>query len=282
MKPLKHSKLKNTGVLFELLVRQVASDTLNNNDSKAIPIIKKYFSKSTELSKELKLYQTLTTERFSSEDKAKYLIDVVLSAHAQLNRNTLNRQKYNLIKEIRTNYVLEDFFKSKVNNYKELAAAFKLFEHAAADNPVDFVNNKYTLIEHITKTVTKPINESSSEMNAFIKQDKDVRLLSYKLLVDKFNTKYSGLNEGQKSILRTYINSVSDGIELNSFVKQESDSLQKQLKPLIETVSDKIVKIKLKEVQNILTSIKSVKTIKESHILNLLRYHELIKELKKI
>lgn len=282
MKPLKHSKLKNTGVLFELLVRQVASDTLNNNDSKAIPIIKKYFSKSTELAKELRLYQTLTTERFNHEDKAKYLIDVVLSAHSQLNRNTLNRQKYNLIKDIRANYILEDFFKSKVTNYKELAAAYKLFEHSAADNPVDFVNNKYTLIEHITKSTVKPIQESSSEMNLFIKQDKDVRLLSYKLLVDKFNTKYSGLNEGQKSILRAYINSVSDGTELNSFVKQESNNLQKQLKPLIETVSDKVVKIKLKEVHNILTSIKSVKTIKESHILNLLRYHELIKELKKI
>lgn len=282
MKPLKHSKLKNTGVLFELLVRQVASDTLNSSDSKAIPIIKKYFSKSTELAKELKLYQTLTTERFTNKDKATYLIDVVLNAHASLNRNALNRQKYNLIKEIKANYVLEDFFKSKVNNYKELASAFKLFEHTAADNPIDFVNNKYTLIEHITKVATKPVTESSSEINSFIKQDKDVRLLSYKLLVDKFNTKYSGLNEGQKLILRTYINSISDGTELNSFVKSESENLQKQLKPLIETVEDKVVKIKLKEVQNILTSIKSVKTVKESHVLNLLRYHELIKELKKV
>jgi hypothetical protein len=67
MKNLKHSKFKNTGVLFELLVRQVASDTLNNNDSKAIPLIKKYFAKSNELAKELNLYQTLVKEKFSKE-----------------------------------------------------------------------------------------------------------------------------------------------------------------------------------------------------------------------
>ena len=173
MKNLKHSKFKNTGVLFELLVRQVASDTLNNNDSKAIPLIKKYFAKSTTLAKELNLYQTLVKEKFSKEDKADSLIEAVLVAKSQLNQAILSRQKYNLIKEIKNNYVLEDFFKSKVNNYKTLAAIFKLFEYTIADNPIESVNNKYTLIEHITRNEVKKPNELN-EMSAFIKQDKEV------------------------------------------------------------------------------------------------------------
>ena len=74
MKSLRHSKFKNTGVLFELLVRQVASDTLNNIDSKAIVLIKKYFAKSTELSKEFNLYQTLIKEKYSKGEKANHLI----------------------------------------------------------------------------------------------------------------------------------------------------------------------------------------------------------------
>ena len=139
MKNLKHSKFKNTGVLFELLVRQVASDTLNNSDSKAIPLIKKYFANSTELAKELSLYQTLVKEKFTREDKASNLIEAVLAAKTKLNQSVLNRQKYNLIKEIKSNYVLEDFFKSKVNNYKTLAAVYKLFEYTVADNPVEIV-----------------------------------------------------------------------------------------------------------------------------------------------
>jgi hypothetical protein len=281
MKNLKHSKFKNTGVLFELLVRQVASDTLNNNDSKAIPIIKKYFAKSTELAKELNLYQTLVKEKFAKEDKAGHLIDAVSAAKAKLNQTVINRQKYNLIKEIKNTYVLEDFFKTKVSNYKTLAAIYKLFEYTIADSPVESVNNRYTLIEHITRKDVKksvPLNEMSS----FIKQDKEVRLLSYKILVDRFNEKYSDLNEGQKSILRNYINAVSEGTELKSFIGEEVSKLQKSLKSLTSKVDDKVVKIKLTEVSNLLSKIASAKTVKDTHILSLLRYHELVKELKKV
>ena len=281
MKNLKHSKFKNTGVLFELLVRQVASDTLNNNDSKAIPLIKKYFAKSNELAKELNLYQTLVKEHFTKEEKANYLIEAVLVAKSQINQATLNRQKYNLIKEIRDTYNVEDFFKSKVNNYKTLAAIYKLFEFTIADNPTESVNNRYTIIEHITRKEVK-VKTELNEMSDFVKQDKDVRLLSYKILVDKFNDKYSNLNEGQKSILRNYINTVSDGPDLKDFIVKESTKLQKDLKTLTSKVDDAVVKIKLTEVTNLLKELASVKAIKDNHILNLLRYHELIKELKKV
>ena len=281
MRNLKHSKFKNTGVLFELLVRQVASDTLNNSDSKAIPLIKKYFAKSTELAKELSLYQTLVKEKFTREDKANSLIEAVLTAKNNLNQSVLNRQKYNLIKEIKNNYVLEDFFKSKVNNYKTLAAVYKLFEYTVADNPVEIVNNKYTIVEHITRSEVKKAS-AINEMSDFVKQDKEVRLLSYKILVDKFNDKYSKLNEGQKSLLRNYINSVSEGIELKEFINTEVTKLQKDLNAAAEKVDDTVVKIKLTEVSNLLKEVKTAKSIKDNHILSLLRYHELIKELKKI
>ena len=281
MKNLKHSKFKNTGVLFELLVRQVASDTLNNNDSKAIPLIKKYFAKSNELAKELNLYQTLVKEHFTKEEKANYLIEAVLVAKSQINQATLNRQKYNLIKEIRDTYNIEDYFKSKVNNYKTLAAIYKLFEFTIADNPTESVNNRYTIVEHITRKEVK-VKTELNEMSDFIKQDKDVRLLSYKILVDKFNEKYYDLNEGQKSILRNYINAVSEGTELKSFIVKEVNKLQNSLKTLTSKVDDKVVKIKLTEVTNLLNEISVAKSIKDTHILSLLRYHELIKELKKV
>jgi hypothetical protein len=279
MKNLKHSKFKNTGVLFELLVRQVASDTLNNVDSKAIPIIKKYFGKNTELSKEYNLYQTLVKEKFTKEDKAGHLIEAVLHARKGLNQATLSRQKYNLIKEIKSIYVLEDFFKAKVNNYKVLAAAYKLFEYTVADSPSEIVNNKYTIIEHITRKDVKKV-AALNEMAAFEKQDKEVRLLSYKILVDKFNERYSTLNEGQKSLLRHYINSVNDSSELKEVLVNEVASIQKDLKSLNVKVTDKVTKIKLTEVANLLNTYKSVKSVTDTHVLNLLRYHELIKELK--
>jgi hypothetical protein len=281
MKSLKHSKFKNTGVLFELLVRQVASDTLNNVDSNALPLLKKYFAKSTELAKELNLYQTLVKEQFSKEDKAASLIDAVVSARKGLNNSILSRQKYALIKEIKNTYVLENFFKSKVNNYKVLASAYKLFEYTVADSPIDIVNTKYTLVEHITRS-TKKATTTINEMELFTKQDKDVRLLTYKILVDKFNEKYFDLNEGQKNVLRAYINSVTEGSELKDFIVTESKKLRKNILTLSKKVNDTVISIKLTEVANLLNTFATAKTIKESHLVSLLRYHELIKELNKL
>jgi hypothetical protein len=281
MKNLKHSKFKNTGVLFELLVRQVASDTLNNTDSNALPLIKKYFAKSTELAKDLNLYQTLVREQFSKEEKANTLIDAVVSARKSLNNASLNRQKYSLIKEIKSNYVLDDFFKSKVNNYKVLASVYKLFEYTVADSPLEIVNNKYTLVEHITRSSKKPVN-TINEMDLFSKQDKEVRLLTYKILVDKFNSKYSDLNEGQKRVLRAYINSISEGTELKDFVITESNQLKKEILILRKKVTDKVTNIKLNEVANLLSTLTMSKSVKENHLLSLLRYHELVKELNKL
>lgn len=281
MKSLKHSKLKNTGILFELLVRQLASDTMNNVDSKAMPIIKKYFSKNTELFKEYTLYQTLIKEKFSKEEKANYLIDAVLKSRESINKSVLNRQKYNLIKEINSNYNLENFFKAKVDNYKALAAIYKLFEYKVEENPSENVSNRYTIVEHITNKKVKRLTENS-DISEFAKQDKDVRLLSYKILVDKFNDKYSDLNEGQKRLLKNYINSVTNGPELKTYVKEQVASIGKEITRLLPKVQDKVVSIKLQEVKNLLKNIGQVKSINETHILNLLRYQELIKELKQL
>jgi hypothetical protein len=283
MKSFKHSKFKNTGILFELLVRQVASDTLNNVDSKAVGIIKKFFTNSSVLSKELKLYQTLVKERVIKESKASALIDAVLEAHSRLNKSSLNKQKYNLIKEIRNTFSVEDFFKSKVNNYKTLASIYNIFEHTVADNPAEYVNNKYTLLEHLTSKALNQVKLSESyEINNFIKQDKEIRLLSYKILVDKFNTKYSTLDKNQKNILREYINSVTDGTNLKDFMIDESTKLKKNIKQHSTSVKDKVTKIKLSEVTNMLDNLCNAKIVTDSHILTLMRYHELIKELKKL
>lgn len=280
MKKLKHSKFKNTGVLFELLVRQVASDTLNGTDSKALPLIKKYFAKSTELAKELNLYQTLVKEKFNKENKAHALIEAAQEAHGKLNKTTLSKQKYALIKEIKENYVLEEFFRSQVSNYKILASAYKLFEYTVADSPSEIVNSKYTIVEHIIQRSPDRKLIENTNLDTFIKEDKDVRLLSYKILVDKFNSKYSALNAAQKTILREYINNVSNTTKLKEFVTSAVKDLNKSLATQSKKIDDTVVKIKLNEVTGLLKNIESAKTVKDNHILLLLRYHELLKELK--
>lgn len=280
MKKLKHSKFKNTGILFEMLVRQIAADTLNNKKSKSIDLIKKYFNKSTELSKELELYQTLMKEKFNTDIKATHLVEAVVDTQKKLNKSVLNRQKYNLIKDIQKNYVLEEFFKSNVNNYKELASIYKLFEYQLADSPSEIVRTKHTIVEHITSK-DKPKKEEV-QLNEFAAQEKDIRLLSYKILVDKFNDKYSSLNTSQKNVLREYINNVNDTVALSTFVQTEVPKIQTAIKKQLTKIDDKVTKIKLNETVSLLNKMKTVKTVKDNHILSMLRYYELIKELKKL
>ena len=280
MKKIKHSKYKNTGILFELLVRQIATDTLNNRDSIATQIIKEHFSKKTELVKELKLYQSVIKETFNSEYKASEFLNIILRERSQLNETTLNRQKYNLIKDIKSNYVLEDFFKYRVSNYKENASVYKIFEYASDDNPKQYIECKSSLLEHL-KTSSKNTNTTSTIVNEeYSKQPKEVRLLAWKLLVESFNNKYGSLSNKQRYILKEYINSVDNSEKLKNFVTKESKTLKKALNSI--KISDKIVKIKVNEVIKLTSKLQSSKTITESQILSLLRYYELHDELKKV
>ena len=280
MKKMKHSKYKNTGILFELLVRQIATDTLNNRDSKATRIIREHFGKNTELVKELKLYQSSIKESFSTEYKASEFLNIILNERSKLSETTLNKQKYNLIKDIKKNFVLEDFFKYRVSNYKENASIYKLFEYQNTESPREYVECKSTLLEHLTgksqntDKITTTINEEYS------KQPKEVRLLAWKMLVENFNNKYTNLTAKQRNILKEYINSIDNSEKLKTFVIRECNLLSKNIKTI--NITDTVTKIKIAEVVKLISKVKSSKTITESQILSLLRYNELYDELKKV
>jgi hypothetical protein len=277
MRPLKHNKVKNTGILFELLVRKVASEVMNNTNSKALPIVKKFFKEGTALSNELKLYRTLIDEKFLNEDKAEKFVSAVIVARQKIDEETLRKEKYALIREIKNRFELEEFFKARVNNYTELASIYKVFEHADDTNPADMLRSKDTIIEHvITKSTDKKVVTET-----ITNEDKEIRVLASKLMIDKFNQKYKVLSNNQKDLLREYVNSITDSPSLKSFVNKHIPAIQKELTTLSKRVDNKITLIKLTEVASMLDKISSAKIIKESHILSLLRYYELISELKK-
>jgi len=282
MRKIKHQKLRNTGILFELLVRQITSDTLNNvTESKAGEIIRKFFHKSSPLSKELGLYQTLVKEKFNSADKAQSLLEACLVAREKLNQKSLTREKYNLIKAIKENWELDTFFDSRVSNYKVLASIYKVFEYKTEDNPKVLVESRYTLVEHITFNKPKQLVKKSAVINSLTNEDKDIRHLTYRLLIEKFNNKYNGLDTRQKKLLETYIKNVSNTNVLKEFMSASTIKLSKELTVLNKTVTDSATKIKVKESINLLEGLNSGKFVKDEDVLALLRYYELSKELRK-
>lgn len=282
MSKLKNSKYKNTGILFELLIRQIASDILSNKDSHAALLIKKYFSK-TELAKEHKLYQTLINVNSLSETKAESLIDTVSRLSEKLNKSVLRNEKYNLIKEIKNYYDLEDFFKAKIQNYKVNAAVFNLLEAHNSVNFIDpkiIVDNKVTLLEFLTQ---KPVNKNQVKdkiLEEYSKQDKGTRILIYKLMIDKFNDRYSTLLPEQKSLLKEFINNVSNTTTLKEYINSQIQNIKLELDILTKNITDKKTQIKLKEVNSILNLIPKSSSINDDDILNLMNYYELLYELR--
>ena len=206
---IKHSKYKNTGILFELLVRQITADTLKGGDSPAIDILKKYFVKS-ELSREYRLYESILKSKVLSESHANVYIETTISNSKHLTRSILKKQKYNLINEIKQNYDLATFFGSKLNNYKVLASIYTLMESNNTTSPDNkqLINNKINLLEHLTKKESNLLESKETVLQEFSTYDKDIRSLTYRILLEKFNEKYDSLSSDQKQVLKEYINSV--------------------------------------------------------------------------
>jgi tellurite resistance protein len=281
---VKHSKYKNTGILFELLVRQIASDTVSGRDSAAIDIVKKYFSKS-ELVKEHKLYQALVDSKALTEGKAESLINATLEISSRLNRSALRKEKYNIIKAIRESYDLEEFFKSKINNYSQYAAAFNLIEaHNSLEfiEPSQVIENKVTLLEHITRKEVNKENVTDRVMEEYISMDKGTRILVYRTLLERFNNKYNNMSNTQKSVLKEYINNISNTVKLREFVNNHFAAIRAELNRMNTTVTDKTVQIKLSEVVNLLKPLDKNQNVKDDNIIALLQFHQLISELKTI
>ena len=287
MKQIKHSKFRNTGFLFELLVRQVTSDILNNRKGIAEGLLKKYFNSKTELSNELKLYQFIVSEKYNNENRAEKFVDAVIDSRAKLDEKKILKEKYNLIKEIKDNYSIDEFLRSQIPNYKVLASVYKIFEYKVNIDqnydPKDFINTKYALVEHLTGKAnnTKTITESTIETQ-LKKEDEEIRLLTYNVLIENFNKKYTNLNEQQKGLLKEYINSFTNSDNLKKYVVNEVKVLVKDFKQIGSKITDKVTKIKLAETINQLSKIVSSSKIKDNHITSLIMCYELQKELKDV
>ena len=276
---IKHSKYKNTGILFELLTRQITSDTISGGSNKALSILKKYFNSKSELLKEYKIYNALSTKSYQDENKATILVNTLIEAHSKLNRSRLRREKYNLIKELKSTYDLNNFFKAKITNYKTMASIYNLTENKDA-TPLSIVDSKVQLIEHLVKP-TKKIKKNFV-MENYNNEDKNTRLLTQKILLEKFNEKYKGLGENQKILLQEYVNSVSNSPSLKTYINSEINKVKKQLTKYSNTVTDQVVKIKIDEAKNLIKPLCKKSFVHDDNVSNLLNYYELVNELKSI
>ena len=281
---IKHSKYKNAGVLFELLVRQITTDTLNGKDSKASSILKEYFVK-TELGREYKLYETLFNKTSITETQADVILSTLLQSSKNLNRRALKRQKYNLISEIKKHYDVTKFFSHKLPHYKIQAAFYTLIESFSQENPKNaqqVIDNKITILEHLSAASVEKDKVKETVLEEFKSYDKDLRILTTRVLLEKFNDKYEDLLESQKEILRELITSIDNTPKLREFHNLKVNEIKKELEEINTNVSDKTTQIKVNEVIKMLPTLSKTSKVKDDDLTNLLQYYDLIEELKNV
>ena len=284
MSYVKHNKIKNTGILYELLSRQITVDVINDNKNlKSVKLFKEFFNKNTELGKEYELYSILLNKKYKNLTHASSLVEAVVKSRRKLSNRRLANEKYNLIKTIKENYDIKDFFNTRIPNFKVQASIYRVFQTEVGKEdfgPVQKTDSSITITEHITQS--KQSRAKKQNLSEYVEQGKELRLLSYQLLVDKFNSKYKSLNENQRNLLKQYINNVSNTNSLKEFIDMEVVKIKRALIKLLPNVNDKITKIKLSEAIEYTDTATKGKIVKDKHVVALMRYYELIKEIKDV
>lgn len=284
MAKIKHSKFKNTGLIFELLVRKLTSDTLSQQNSASLKIIKEFYNK-TELSKEHKIYQSLIDFKSKDSNKIYNTIDSFINESKKLNKSLLRKEKYNLIKEIKSNYDLDDFFKSRIPNYSTYASIYNLIDDTNSNefiNPQNIIKNKSTLYEHISYNSGIGTQPKEDLLKEFASEHKDIRIITYKILLEKFNSKFDNLDNKQKTVLKEYINNITESPKLKEYINSELNNIKINLNNYIKKIEDNSTKIKINEVISLIHEIPKNKNVKDNDVLNLLHYLELEREIKNI
>lgn len=282
---IKHSKYKNTGLIFELLVKQIAADTLSNTESPALKIMKRHYTGQSALVREFRLYEFILKNKGVSQQRAETIVNTLSEMSRKIDRVALKNQKYNLIKEVKEAYDLDEFFTIKVRDYKALAAAYCLMEAQNTEGLVDpqvMVDNKTTLLEHLTEAEQSKKDVKDTLIEEFSKYDKDLRLLTYKILLEKFNGAYDNFLPEQKVILKEFITAVSSTNKLRNIVNEELEKITTTLEGLSKTVTDKVVKIKVQEVAKGVTLLENTAKVTDDHLVTLMQYYELINELQNV
>ena len=281
IKKFNHNKFKNIGLIFEILVAKITSEVINNNsDNNALKILKHCFKKDSLIAEELSMYKALL-EAYQLQNKAiTYdLINKIIENYKKLDKEKLDKEKYSLINNIKRHYNLNELSQSRINSYKEYATIYKLFNYTLDDNPSEYSKLKNHILEYnLQDSNINNIDTIQESLQKSLPEDNDIKILTYKLMIKKFNKKYSSLDENQQRLLKEYITNVANSKELTDFIKKELESIIVEINK--KNVTNDVLKVKINEVTHLFENIKNKYIIDDEDVTILMNGYELLKNIK--
>ena len=278
MATTKPNKLKNTGILFELLTRQVTNEVLTGKKQKARQLIETYFT-NTELGKEYLLYNTLEKKKNLTESGAVQLFDTIEKLYEKLDHKKLESQKYSLIREIKQTYPNAEFFNSRIPQYRLFGS---IQQWLTASKSTQFVHPdaiqkpRQTIFEHLTL----PTESEVDTLNEYRNLTREDKYMVYKLMLENFNDTYSTkVSETQRGILSEYLLAMSNNEKLTRFVEQKQVVAKTLLTESKQKLGTGELATKLEQVIESIQPFKKGYVVRDSDVVTLLQHFELADEL---
>lgn len=264
---MKHNKKRNPAFLYEILIREIAKSSMlkvENNTKLASELLKKYFIKNSEISKELNCYNSILSLKDTNPNKdfLNAVIQETKRNYSELNFKKLNDEKNKLISILNENFN-KNIWSNFIPNYKNLATIYQIFQK---DIPI----KKRVMLE---STLISDISEGLERNNI-----QNIDNLTYKTFIKKFNDKYRALSKRQNKLLMEYVYAFEDnGINLKLFLNEEVGELKNTISNYI--IENTEYKEKFSKVLEVLESFNKKIILKED-LIKILQIQELVEEIK--
>ena len=199
----RHNKKRNSGLLYEFLIRSISRFLVEGDDTNAQlakNLVKKYFSSSTEIHKEYRLINALVNVPVGNESVAEAALKEARNASLKFDSKLLRAEKDKLIREINHTFGNDVIYAEQVNDYKNYATASTLIQYWRDEKHLDIstvVKYEASLLELLSRP---------SQAHKIEEVDSNVDNLVVKIAQDKMNKKYrEKLSDSQSEILNAYI-----------------------------------------------------------------------------
>lgn len=276
----RHNKKRNTGLLYEFLVRTISDAIIEGNEKKrgvALSVLRKHFIPGTELHKEFRLFHSLAATTVQSPSVADTILEAAKKASTQCNESRLDHEKSLLIRSINHQINDETFYNRRIPEYKIYATIQTLLN--------EWRNGQFNDIVRLA--------QFEQQLKEWLLQNKNVTTLDEtaqadplveKLMVKKINERYkNNLTNEQAEIIQSYIFAKSDEAQfklrenLNSIKEKALNSIELYLNE--NAGKDKYLDEKLKKAKDLIVE-ESVDCIDDGKVEKFLDISKLNQELK--